>query len=191
MALNVILLRKIARKFVLNNASGIVVYNDEIANWYQNNFPKLHIGICPNIQNPKSFLYNNLSELKEYANNYIDKFNLRNKKIILYIGRLHEVKGLTHLIKAFNRVNTGNEKLVLVGDGPLKDNLMTEVEIHGLNDKIVFAGRYNGIQMHAWYYLADLFILPSMHEPFGAVVNEALIHGVPVFTCPDSSASRP
>lgn len=49
-----------------------------------------------------------------------------------------------------------------------------------ISDRVVFAGFYSGIDLYAWYDMANYFVLPSRYEPFGAVVNESLIYGCPV-----------
>ena len=97
---------------------------------------------------------------------YKEHFNLKDSKIILYIGRLNKVKGLDLLLRAFSKTEVT----------ALKSLAMTlEIE-----DRVVFAGFYSGIELYAWYDLANFFILPSTYEPFGAVVNEALVYGCPV-----------
>lgn len=48
---------------------------------------------------------------------------------------------------------------------------------NSINDKVFFTGQLSGAELYAWYALADVFVLPSSFEPFGAVVNEALVAG--------------
>jgi len=47
-------------------------------------------------------------------------------------------------------------------------------------DRIRFVGRFDGIELVSWYHLGHCFVLPSRFEPYGAVVNEALLAGMPV-----------
>ena len=179
MAERVYNIKKIARNFVLNNTSGIVVYNEGIKIWYKNNFPHLSVRICPNIQNPDNLTVG-LSFKQSIAEKFKKQFGLENKKIILYIGRLHSVKNVDNLIEAYKKTNTSNTKLVIVGEGEEKESLMLKTKRLGIEDNVLFPGRYDGDELYAWYLLANLFVLPSKHEPFGAVVNEALIFGLPV-----------
>lgn len=168
-----------ARSYVLNHADGIIVYSTSVKDWYSHHFPNLKIDICPNIQNPESLLsYRKL--FTPYINEYIKRYNLKNCNIILYTGRLVEVKGLDLLLTAFTDSEISNYKLVLVGDGNQNEKLQTQAKKLGIEDKVVFAGYYSGNALYAWYDLANYFILPSRYEPFGAVVNEALVYGCPV-----------
>lgn len=168
-----------ARKYVLNQADGIIVYSSSVKEWYGRHFPKIKIDICPNIQNPKTLLSYRKS-FSHYTDEYIKKFNLKNCNIILYTGRLVEVKGLDLLLAAFADADIANYKLVLVGDGNQKKELQNQTRTLGIENNVIFAGYYSGDALYAWYDLANYFILPSRYEPFGAVVNEALVYGCPV-----------
>jgi glycosyltransferase involved in cell wall biosynthesis len=57
---------------------------------------------------------------------------------------------------------------------------MNIVNSQNISDKVVFPGYFDGEALYTWYSMANFFILPSRFEPFGAVVNEALIFGCPV-----------
>lgn len=168
-----------ARSYILNQSNGIIVYSDAVKDWYKKHFGRLKIEICPNIQNPQSLLAYR-KEFPQRHQRYKRQFNLENKNVILYTGRLVEVKGLDLLLNAFAKAQTGNYVLVIVGDGKQKNSLVEQTRTLKIQDKVVFAGFYSGIDLYAWYDLANFFILPSRYEPFGAVVNEALIYGCPV-----------
>ena len=58
-----------------------------------------------------------------------------------------------------------------------------------LTERILFPGRYEGDKLYAWYLCASGFVLPSIIEPFGTVVNEALIFGLKVFCTQYAGAS--
>ena len=105
---------------------------------------------------------------------------MKDCKIILYIGRLNKVKGLDLLLNAFSKTEKNDYKIVLVGKGPEEIALKSLAMTLGIEDRIIFAGFYSGIDLYAWYDVANYFILPSVYEPFGAVVNEALVYGCPV-----------
>lgn len=172
-------LKSKSRSYVLNHADGIIVYSNAVKEWYHKKFPNLKIEVCPNIQNPKTLL-SYRETFKKYIDEYIERFQLRNYNIILYIGRLVKVKGLDLLLEAFAKAKVSNYKLVLVGDGNQKEDLQQLSNKLNLTDKVIFAGYYFGNSLYAWYDLANFFILPSRYEPFGAVINEALVYGCPV-----------
>lgn len=168
-----------ARSYVLNHSDGLIVYSNAVKQWYQKQFKQLRIEICPNIQNPISLL-SYQKTFPAIIEQYKKEFSLEGKNIILYTGRLVEVKGLDLLINAFANSQIDNYVLIIVGEGKLKESLIIQAKQLGILNKIIFAGFYSGIELYAWYDLANFFILPSRYEPFGAVVNEALVYGCPV-----------
>lgn len=101
---------------------------------------------------------------------------------MLFVGRLVDVKNLNFLIEVFSDyvLLNKNARLILVGDGDKKNELKNLVLNLNIQDYVLFTGRYENEELYAWYKIADYFILPSTSETFGAVVNEALIAGLPV-----------
>lgn len=166
------------RSYVLNRADGIVVYSDSVKKWYETHFPNLQVEICPNIQNPNTLLKYR-TDFKPIIEEYYKKFGLKDEKVMLFVGRLVHVKGLDLLLNALSKTPT-DYKLVIVGEGTLENDLKKQTKDLGISDKVIFAGGYSGAKLYAWYDIANFFILPSRYEPFGAVVNEALIYGCPV-----------
>lgn len=100
----------------------------------------------------------------------------------LYVGRLAPEKNLDRLLKAFAtyRATGGNHNLVLAGDGPLRQELSTLAEQLEISAAVHFAGRQDAAGLIPYYAFASSFILPSLSEPWGLVVNEALACGLPV-----------
>lgn len=105
---------------------------------------------------------------------YINQYQLREKKILLFVGRLVALKNVKFLIQAFNKLNNPNVVLVIVGSGE-EENVLKQISYN--NPNIIFTGRLEGEALYAWYNIAELFVLPSTQEAFGAVTNEALIGG--------------
>lgn len=87
----------------------------------------------------------------------------------LYVGRLSPEKNIEKLVQAFKQ--RPQFKLTIVGEGPLKIKPSANVQLAGYVPQEQLAGMY---QSH------DVFILPSTHEPWGLVVEEALFHHMPV-----------
>ena len=100
----------------------------------------------------------------------------------LYVGRLAPEKNLERLLRAFREyvLNGGSWSLVLVGMGPQERYLKTLADRLGLAGSVYFAGFKNGQDLFPYYAFADCFILPSVREPWGLVVNEAMACGLPV-----------
>ena len=91
----------------------------------------------------------------------------------LYVGRLVPVKNLEFLIEKFNQ--HPDLELTVIGFGILEDKLKSMAK-----DNIHFLGAVNNEKLLSYYQDADVFILPSLSEPWGLVVEEALNNGTPV-----------
>jgi glycosyltransferase involved in cell wall biosynthesis len=68
----------------------------------------------------------------------------------------------------------------LVGEGNQKKYLIDLAKSLHISEKVIFPGQFDGANLYVWYSLANFFVLPSIFEPFGAVVNESLVFGCPV-----------
>ena len=93
----------------------------------------------------------------------------------LFVGRLIESKGLDVLLEAFSRLETG--ELWIVGDGPLRGQIESAA---AQNSRIRFHGYVEGHALADVYGQADVLVVPSLYEPWGLVVHEALAYGLPV-----------
>jgi glycosyltransferase involved in cell wall biosynthesis len=112
------------------------------------------------------------------------RYNLIHKKIVLFVGRLIEVKGIPFLIEAVGKLQDDNVCLVIIGEGPLKESIEKISLENGLKN-IVFIGKVLNSDLYKYYALADVFVLPSIttkeiKEAWGLVVNEAMNQGTPV-----------
>src|SRR5262249_28618297 len=84
------------------------------------------------------------------------------------------------LLCAFAQSNVPKSFLVFAGDGALRSSLEAEATSLGIAAKVKFLGFQNQSQLPEVYCGADLMVLPSDYEPFGVVVNEAMLCGCPV-----------
>jgi len=104
------------------------------------------------------------------------------KKILLSVGNLVYVKGHIYLVEAMRFVlkERNDVILIIVGSGPLRENLERRVKKLGLNDKIMFVGGRPHEEIPLWMNACDMLILPSLCEGFPTVIPEAMACGKPV-----------
>jgi glycosyltransferase involved in cell wall biosynthesis len=177
-------MRDRARSFSIKNLDYFIVLSDVVARFYETKFglPRKSIIVAPLFQDPQR-LRKDAEKLIQIARSHFLKFDLKNKKVLLFVGRFIPEKGLLNFVDIISPLLQNNPEytLVLVGDGAEKTKIQALVEKNGVQSAVVLPGRYEGDELLAWYVCASGFVLPSFYEPFGAVVNEALIFGLRVF----------
>jgi glycosyltransferase involved in cell wall biosynthesis len=100
--------------------------------------------------------------------------------VALFCAKLQPWKGPSDLLEAFARANVADSYLVFAGDGPMRGSLETRAAQLGIEDRVRFLGFINQSQLPSVYRASDLLVLPSHYEPFGLVVNEAMLCVLPV-----------
>ena len=110
------------------------------------------------------------------------RFAMDNEKIILFMGRLVNEKGVQHLIAAMPKILAGyhDAKLVIAGKGGMLDELRAEADALGLGNKVYFAGYLGGKDVERMYKAADISVFPSTYEPFGIVALEGMLAERPI-----------
>lgn len=108
-----------------------------------------------------------------------NSLGLDGRVIVLYVGYLVPRKGVATLIRAYQRARRPDSTLVIVGDGPQRADL--EAIAQGERD-IIFTGYLEGETKWRYFASADLFVLPTYHDPWPQVINEAMYFGLPVIT---------
>lgn len=102
------------------------------------------------------------------------------KKTLLYVGSLIERKGVDLLLAAFALCKDKELKLLLVGDGPEKDNLFRQAKELGIDERVEFRGFLSGDELRECYAKAGAFVLPTREDCFGLVLVEAMCAGLAI-----------
>ncbi|WP_436415291.1 glycosyltransferase [Petrimonas sp.] len=185
-----------AREFVRNQTvkklDFLVVMSDEVARFYRKRFGlnEQQVIVSPILQLTER-LRKEPDKIEIYAQNYVEKYNLSGKKVLLFVGRFVSAKALPLFLTNISSIlhERNDTRLVLVGEGPEKEALITITKEKNMDDKVIFAGKYQSQELYGWYLSASGLVLSSISETFGAVVNEALIFGLPVLCSQLAGAS--
>jgi len=118
---------------------------------------------------------------------FYEKFpGLRDKRLLLFLGRIHEKKGGDLLVEAFHRFISERAEsdfhLVMAGpnDNAFARKLQKMIKSYGMEDRVTWTGLVEGDVKWGTFQAADAFILPSHQENFGISVAEALSASLPV-----------
>lgn len=118
--------------------------------------------------------------LEDVRNQYRERLELKDCFVMGHVGRFSEVKNHKFLIDVFREVkkNINNAKLLLVGDGELRNSIENLTLEYQLDKDVIFLGRRNDIP--SLLMSMDVFVLPSKYEGFPVVAVEAQASGLPV-----------
>ena len=109
---------------------------------------------------------------------------VRERRFLLFLGRIHEKKGCDLLLKAFGRIAAEYPDVDLVLAGPDQTGLRAKLEAlaveSGLSDRVHWPGMLQGDAKWGAFLAAEAFVLPSHQENFGIAIAEAISCGVPV-----------
>lgn len=170
--------RKWLRAFVAKYADGIVVTNEDSAEFLHRRFGGCKVVVVPIIYDEKNIRSNADLIFKDAKRWREDNLGPRDVAAF-FIGRLASVKNVMWLLdKVDDKRWPKYLKLFLVGDGPLREVL--EKKINGserLGRLVTLLGRKEGAVLQTLFAAEDFIILPSLSETFGAVISESLHWG--------------
>lgn len=129
----------------------------------------------------KKIVYNGIDTRQYHPTHEKDiRSELGVEKYTLTVCRLIKQKGLEYVVQALPEVEHDDYKHVVIGRGPEKKNLEKQARELGVEDKLHFTGFVPEEDMTDYYTQADAFVLPSLYEPFGIVLVEAMACETPV-----------
>ena len=116
----------------------------------------------------------------------------KDEKIVLFLGRITMQKGPEYFLRAAKKVLEvmDNVKFVMVGSGDLMHYAVEMAAELGIGQKVLFTGFLRGEDVQKIYRMADLYVMPSVSEPFGIAPLEAINHDVPVIISKQSGVSE-
>lgn len=176
-------------RFLIKKFSKVFVASRSGIEYYKLKYPKYSkkfIWFSPGYD-ASLFNTNNKQELKNNRLSILKQFGLEissDDKILLYVGRLEMPKNPILLIESFNiacKINS-SLKLIIIGDGSLKEKIINKVKELNLNSKVFILGARDRKDISTFMKISDLFVLTSMFEGMPVTVLEALGCGLPVIS---------
>jgi glycogen synthase len=116
----------------------------------------------------------------------------KDKKVVLFLGRITIQKGPDWFLSAAKKVADydPNVMFVVAGSGDMEHFMINKAAELGLGDKMLFAGFLKGKDIDKAYKMADLYVMPSISEPFGITPLESMRNGTPVLISKQSGVSE-
>ena len=116
----------------------------------------------------------------------------RSERIVLYFGRITMQKGPEYFVRAAKRVLEveKNVRFVVAGSGDQATSMIEMAAELGIGSRMTFTGFLRGKDIQRVFSLADLYVMPSVSEPFGIAPLEAMGHRVPVIISKNSGVSE-
>lgn len=140
-----------------------------------------------NINKDKISIISNGVDLNKFDEIYFDQnfrnnYAAQNEKIVFFVGRLVNEKGVHVLIDAIPKIlkNYNDVKFVIAGKGPCLNNLIDQSRRLNVLDRIYFTGFVSEEVLLKLYKCSDIAVFPSTYEPFGIVALEGMVAGIPV-----------
>lgn len=162
---------------ILKDASKLIaVSNIEVDQYKRMGVPDKKIIVIPNGIDVESF--KNLPNIGTFKK----KYGISEKHVILFLGRLNEIKGIDFLIESYAKLVSEMDDTALIIAGP-NDGFKNKAEllISQLNlHNVKFIGYLSGVDKYAAYIDADVLVYPSSFEIFGLVPFEAIMCGTPI-----------
>jgi len=114
------------------------------------------------------------------------------EKIVLFLGRITMQKGPEYFLAAAKKVLEvmDNVKFVMAGSGDMIRRVIEMAAAMGIGHKVLFTGFLRGADVERVFKMADLYVMPSVSEPFGIAPLEAMSHDVPVIVSKQSGVAE-
>jgi len=165
-------------KWLINESDRLIV---------NSNYMKDELLSIFNIQSDKISIISNGVDLKKFDDIYADaafreNYAAQNEKIVFYVGRLVNEKGLHILLDAIPKILStfNNVKFVIAGKGPCLNNLIELSQKLNIRNRVYFTGFVSEEVLLKLYKCSDIAVFPSTYEPFGIVALEGMVAGIPV-----------
>lgn len=177
------LLIRFFRHFIFRKADAVTVISNYLAQYVKSQNPNVPVDIIPNGVDLRKFPVSSFP-----ASPAGRQFPVKDKKnnTIITVSRLVDKNGVGDLIDAMVLVRNEipEAKLMIIGDGSLKESLQFKVKSLKLQDNIQFLGEISNESLPKYLSMADVFVRPSLSEGLGISFLEAMASGLPIIGTP-------
>ncbi|MEM3709050.1 MAG: glycosyltransferase family 4 protein [Nitrososphaerales archaeon] len=151
---------------------------------------KEKIFIAPNTIDNKLFV-ETAKKYSEFKNQLKTSIGFNNKIVIFSVGQLIERKGFRYLLEAYSWVEKehNNVALLICGSGPIKNSLIELADRLKIQNLKIIESGMSLEKLIKLYSIADIFVLPTLEDVWGFVINEAIACGLPVISTSASQAA--
>jgi len=171
------ILRHALRAFFIRQADAFVTYGKRATEYLLDfGIPQERVFTGCNLGDV-NFYREATSKFRKTAE-FLDLRNNFKKPVLLYVGQFIRRKGLVQLIEALSGMKNESWSLLLVGSGPLLGEIKKKIETEGLSERVILTGFKEKEELAKFYAISDIFILPSLREPYAIVISEALASGL-------------
>lgn len=149
-----------------------------------------HYGIDPS---KVEVVYNAIEQNGNHIAHDFEHYQIeKDEKIVLFLGRITMQKGPEYFLAAAKKVLEvmDNVKFVMAGSGDMIRKTIELASSMGIGHKVLFTGFLRGTDVERVFKMADLYVMPSVSEPFGIAPLEAMSHEVPVIISKQSGVSE-
>lgn len=170
-------LKNFFRNLIIKKADLIVVISNYLKQYFRDINKNARIAVIPNGIDPRSFQF--LVPDPELKINLGIK---NDERVIITVSRLTAKNGIEDLILSLPVVKSKipDVKLIILGDGPLKESLKFKIKSLKLEESILIIGEILNQNVPRYLSVADVFVRPSLSEGLGSAFLEAMAAGVPV-----------
>ena len=122
-----------------------------------------------------------------------EKYSIhKDEKIVLFLGRITMQKGPEYFLAAAKKVLEvmDNVKFVMAGSGDMIRRIVEMAAAMGIGHKVLFTGFLRGGDVEKVFRMADLYVMPSVSEPFGLTALESVVNGTPVLVSKQTGVSE-
>lgn len=170
------------RKLIIKKADRATAISRYLKNYMLKIKNDLPVEVIPNgvdIENfSRQYSYGEMTELEKKLDIMPDD------KVVISVSRLVHKNGLDLLVKALAALKNKNAgasyKLILAGDGPQKEHLVSSIKYHGLENNIIFVGSVSHEDLPLYLKISDVFVRPSRSEGLGSAFLEAMAAEIPI-----------